>query len=385
VLQVEIGWNEIEYGYIVTAFTGAYALGLLLMGRLIDRFGTKLGYAVAITLWSIAAMAHATVRSALGFGVVRFALGLGEAANFPAAIKAVAEWFPKKERALATGLFNSGSNVGAVLGPLMVPWLYITFGWEAAFIVTGCIGFIWLVFWLIMYERPEVHKKVSQTELAYIQGDPPDPSMARIPWVRLLKHRQTWAFTIGKFLTDPIWWFYLYWVPKFLNTNFGLTLDKIGLPLIVIYLLADVGSIGGGWLSSALIKRGWSVNRGRKTAMLICAVLVTPIVFVSQAESVWLAVGLLGLATAAHQGWSANLFTTTSDMFPRRAIGSVVGIGGMGGAIGGMLIATATGFILEFTGSYVVLFIIAGSIYLIALSVFTLLVPKLEPVSLKID
>ena len=385
VLQVEIGWNEIEYGYIVTAFTGAYALGLLLMGRLIDRFGTKLGYAVAITLWSIAAMAHATVRSALGFGVVRFALGLGEAANFPAAIKAVAEWFPKTERALATGLFNSGSNVGAVLGPLMVPWLYITFGWEAAFIVTGCIGFIWLVFWLIMYERPEVHKKVSQTELAYIQGDPPDPSMARIPWVRLLKHRQTWAFTIGKFLTDPIWWFYLYWVPKFLNTNFGLTLDKIGLPLIVIYLLADVGSIGGGWLSSALIKRGWSVNRGRKTAMLICAVLVTPIVFVSQAESVWLAVGLLGLATAAHQGWSANLFTTTSDMFPRRAIGSVVGIGGMGGAIGGMLIATATGFILEFTGSYVVLFIIAGSIYLIALSVFTLLVPKLEPVSLKID
>jgi len=385
VLQVEIGWNEIEYGYIVTAFTGAYALGLLLMGRLIDRFGTKLGYAVAITLWSIAAMAHAGVRSALGFGVVRFALGLGEAANFPAAIKAVAEWFPKRERAFATGLFNSGSNVGAVAGPLMVPWLYVTYGWEAAFIVTGAIGFIWLVFWIVMYERPEIHKKVTKTELAYIQSDPPDPSMAKIPWGRLLEHRQTWAFTIGKFLTDPIWWFYLYWVPKFLNTNYGLTLDKIGLPLIVIYLLADVGSIGGGWLSSAFIKRGWSVNRGRKTAMLICAICVTPIVFVSQAESVWVAVGLLGLATAAHQGWSANLFTTTSDMFPRRAIGSVVGIGGMGGAIGGMLIATATGFVLEFTGSYVALFIIAGSMYLIALAIFTFLVPKLQPVSLTVD
>ena len=250
---------------------------------------------------------------------------------------------------------------------------------------SGAIGFIWLVFWIVMYERPEIHKKVTKTELAYIQSDPPDPPMAKIPWARLLEHRQTWAFTIGKFLTDPIWWFYLYWVPKFLNTNYGLTLDKIGLPLIVIYLLADVGSIGGGWLSSAFIKRGWSVNRGRKTAMLICAICVTPIVFVSQAESVWVAVGLLGLATAAHQGWSANLFTTTSDMFPRRAIGSVVGIGGMGGAIGGMLIATATGFVLEFTGSYVALFIIAGSMYLIALAIFTFLVPKLQPVSLTVD
>jgi ACS family hexuronate transporter-like MFS transporter len=381
-LEKEIGWSEIEYAYIVTAFQGAYAIGLLLVGRIMDLVGTKLGYTLAMIVWSIASMAHALARSAFGFGAARFALGLGESGNFPAAIKTVAEWFPKKERALATGIFNAGSNVGAIAAPLLVPWITITYGWQEAFIVTGAIGFIWLVFWIWLYEIPAKHKRLSTPELSYINSDPPE-SLEKVRWMKLLTHRQTWAFALAKFMTDPVWWFYLYWVPKFLSKEYGLTLDKIGPPLIVIYLLADVGSVGGGWLSSAFIKRGWSVTKARKMAMLICAVCVVPIVFASQADSVWLAVGLLGLATAAHQGWSANLFTTTSDMFPRRAIGSVVGIGGMAGSIGGMLISTATGFILEFTGSYVIIFIIAGSMYLIALLTFQLLAPRLDPITLE--
>lgn len=377
VLQNEIGWNEIEYGYIVTAFSAAYALGMVLVGRLMDKFGTKIGYSVAMAVWSIAAMAHSFATSVVGFAIARFSLGLGESGNFPAAIKTVAEWFPKKERALATGIFNSGSNVGAVVAPLVVPWLTLTYGWQSAFIVTGAIGFIWIVFWVLLYEKPEQHKRLKAEELAHIQSDPPD-TQEKIPWVKLMKHKQVWAFAIAKFMTDPIWWFYLYWVPKYLNKSYGLTLETIGLPLIVIYLMADVGSIGGGWLSSFLIKRGWSVNKGRKTAMLICAIAVMPIVFASQASELWMAVALLSLATAAHQGWSANLFTTVSDMFPRKAIGSIVGFGGMAGAVGGMLIATMAGFILEFTGSYLVLFIICGSIYILAYLIFIRLAPKLE-------
>ena len=383
-LQGEIGWSEVEYGYIVTAFQGAYALGLLVVGRLIDRFGTKSGFSFSIVVWSIAAMAHAAVKSAFGFGAARFALGLGESANFPAAIKAVAEWFPKKERAFATGLFNSGANIGAVVAPAVVPWLTIEYGWQASFIATGAIGFIWLVFWVLMYERPEVHKRVTSAELAHIQSDPPDPPSVKIPWGRLLMYRQTWAFVLGKFLTDPIWWFYLYWLPKFLNKNYGLTLTDLGLPLIVIYTMTSVGSIGGGWLSGAFIKRGWAVNKGRKVVMLICALCIVPIVFAASVTDLWVAVSLIGLAAAAHQGWSANLFTTVSDMFPRKAVGSVVGLGGMAGAIGGMVLSTFAGFLLEWTGSYIVLFIIAGSVYLIALFVFNLLVPKLEPAALDV-
>ncbi len=381
-LQREIGWSELEYGYIVTAFQAAYALGLLFVGRLMDLVGTKLGYSISMVVWSIAAMAHALARSALGFGIARFALGLGESGNFPGAIKTVAEWFPKKERAFATGIFNAGSNVGAIAAPLIVPWITITYGWYEAFIITGSIGFVWLIFWILLYEVPQKHKRLTKTEYDHIHSDPPE-SLAKVPWMKLMTYRQTWAFMIGKFLTDPVWWFYLYWVPKFLNKEYGLTLDTIGPPLIVIYLVADVGSVGGGWLSSALIKRGWTVNRGRKTAMLICAVSVLPIMYASQADSLWLAVGLLGLATAAHQGWSANLFTITSDMFPRRAIGSVVGLGGMAGSIGGMLIATATGLILELTGSYMVLFVLAGLLYLTALLVIQLLVPKLDTLALE--
>jgi ACS family hexuronate transporter-like MFS transporter len=378
-LQREIGWNEIDYGNIVMAFQAAYALGMVVIGRLLDKFGTKLGFTIAITVWSIAAMGHALARSVFGFALARFSLGLGESANFPASIKTVAEWFPKKERALATGIFNAGSNVGAIVAPMAVPWIALTYGWQMAFIATGAIGFFWIIFWVVLYEKPEQQRRLKQEELNYIQSDPPDPQV-KIPWMSLLKHRQVWAFAIAKFMTDPIWWFYLYWVPKYLNSNYGLTLNTIGPPLIIIYLMADVGSVGGGWLSSSLIKRGWSVNKGRKTAMLICAICVVPIVLVSQASELWMAVALLSLATAAHQGWSANLFTTTSDMFPRKAIGSIVGLGGMAGAIGGMLIATLAGFILQFTGSYMVLFAICGSVYLLALFVFNRLAPNLEQV-----
>jgi MFS transporter, ACS family, hexuronate transporter len=380
-LQKAIGWNEIDYGYIVTAFQAAYALGMVLVGRLMDKLGTKIGYFVAMAVWSIAAMAHSLASSVVGFAIARFSLGMGESGNFPAAIKTVAEWFPRKERALATGIFNAGSNVGAVAAPLIVPWITLTYGWQMAFIATGAIGFVWIVFWVLLYERPEQHKRLKAEERAYIQSDPPD-TPEQIPWMKLLKYRQVWAFAIAKFMTDPVWWFYLYWVPKYLNKSYGLTLSKIGPPLIVIYIMADIGSIGGGGLLSFLISRGWSVNKGRKTAMLICAICVIPIVFASQASELWMAVALLSLATAAHQGWSANLFTTTSDMFPRKAIGSIVGLGGMAGAIGGMLIATFAGFILEFTGSYLVLFIICGSMYILAYLIFIQLAPKLEQVEI---
>jgi ACS family hexuronate transporter-like MFS transporter len=380
-LQRVIGWSEVEYGYIVTAFQAAYALGLLLVGRLLDLVGTRHGFAFALVFWSLAAMAHALARTPFGFGLARFALGLGEAGNFPAAIKTVAEWFPRKERALATGIFNAGSNVGAVVAPAIVPWIALNYSWQAAFLVTGAIGFTWLLLWYPFYDTPERHPRLSRAELEHIRSDPEEPS-ERIPWLRLAAHRQTWAFAIGKFLTDPVWWFYLYWIPKFLNENHGLTLARLGPPLIVIYLLADVGSIGGGWLSSTLLKRGLGVNAARKTAMLVCALSVTPIAFASRTSDLWTAVGLVGLAAAAHQGWSANLFTLVSDMFPRRAVASVVGMGGMAGSIGGMLIATATGWLLQVTGSYLLIFVLAGSMYLLALLVIHLLAPTLEPAAL---
>ena len=380
-LQKSIGWNEAEYGYIVTAFQAAYAIGLLLAGNMMDRLGTRIGYAVSVAIWSTASMAHGLIRSAFGFGVARFALGLGEAGNFPAAIKTVAEWFPKKERALAIGIFNSGANMGAIVAPLTVPWVAVHLGWRAAFLLTGIADFTWLIFWLTLYRRPEVHPRLSKAEFEYIRSDPQQPG-ARIPWAQLVRHRQTWAFAVGKFMTDPIWWFYLFWLPKFLNQTHGLSLTKLGLPLVAIYLMADAGSVSGGWLSSSLIKRGWTVNKARKTAMFVCACSVVPILFVSGISNLWVVVGLIGLATAAHQGWSANLFAGVSDMFPQRAVGSVVGIGGMVGAMGGMLIASAAGLILEITHSYVPLFLIAGSAYLVALLLFQLLVPRMEPAKL---
>jgi ACS family hexuronate transporter-like MFS transporter len=380
-LQNEIGWNEVEYGYIVAAFTGAYAIGLFFVGRFVDTVGTKIGYAASMIVWSIAAAGHALVKTVFGFGVARFSLGLGESGNFPAAIKATAEWFPKKERAFATGLFNSGANAGAVVAPLVVPWITLTWGWREAFLFTGLIGIIWLAFWLWLYEVPERHRRVTQAEKEYIRSDPEGSTPEKVPWIALLRHRQAWAFVAAKFLTDPIWWFYVYWLPKFLNQRYGLDLAHLGLPLIVIYTMTSVGSIGGGWLSGALIRRGWSVDRARKSVMLASALFIIPIVVASTVPE-WWAVGLIGLATAAHQAWSANLFTTVSDMFPRKAVGSVVGLGGTAGSIGGMVIATAVGLILQLTGSYLIVFVVAGSAYVIALAVFSLLVPRIDTVAL---
>jgi len=376
-LQRFIGWTEAQYGYIITAFQAAYAIGLLVMGRVMDRLGTRRGYAIVISWWSLAAAAHALVSSALGFGIARFFLGLGESGNFPAAIKTVAEWFPRRQRALATGIFNAGANIGAVIAPLMVPWVAVHYGWRGTFVATSLFSSIWLVCWLLYYRRPEEHRGCSAAELQFIRSDPPDSS-ARASWRRLIGLRQTWAFILAKLLTDPIWWFYLYWLPKFFYSRFGLTLDKIGPPLVIVYLSADVGSIGGGWLSSFLITRGWTVNRARKTALLVCAMAVVPIVTVTQSKSVWYAVAVLSLATAAHQGWSANLYTLVSDMFPRKAVGTVVGMGGSGGAVGGMVVATVAGLILQATGSYVPLFLMAGSFYLVAFGLVQVFAPRLE-------
>lgn len=377
-LRTEIGWTDQEYGYISAAFTFAYAIGFLFAGWFIDKVGTRLGYTLYLTIWSLAAAAHALVRTTFGFGVARFALGIGESGNFPAAIKTVAEWFPKKERALATGIFNAGSNVGAIVAPLVVPWIALNWGWQEAFIFTGLAGLIWIAFWIPVYHRPAEHPKLSKEELAHIESDPPDPP-SKISWFKLLTFKQTWAFSIGKFLTDAIWWFYLFWFPLFMNDRFGVDLRTIGLPMIVVYVLADFGSVGGGWLSSALMKRNWTVNAARKTAMLVCAILILPVAIAPHVTGQWVAVILIGVAAAAHQGFSANIFTTSSDMFPRKAVGSVVGIGGFAGAIGGFFMNLGAGWLRQNTGSYEIMFAIAGVVYLIALLIMHLLVPKLEP------
>ena len=381
-LSRELGWSESAYGDIVSWFSFAYALGFLAVGRMMDRIGVRKGFAYAIVAWSLAAMAHAFARTATGFSLARAALGLGESGNFPGAIKATAEWFPRRERALATGIFNAGSNIGAIVTPLMVPWIALRWGWQEAFLATGALGFVWLLFWLWLYRAPEGHPRVTPAELALIRSDPPERSEP-VAWLGLLKHRQTWAFVIGKFLTDPIWWFYLYWLPKFLDAQFGISLASVAAPLITIYLVADVGSVGGGWLSSALIKRGWSVNRGRKTAMLIAALLIVPTMLAPAATSLWTAVAIVSVAAAAHQWWSANIFTTASDMFPRRAVASVVGLGGFAGAMGGVLFQRVTGRVLEATGNnYTYIFVVCGLAYVTAWLIIHLLVPRLEPAKL---
>ena len=378
-LQHDFGWNEIDYSNLVFAFQAAYAVGMVVVGRLIDRVGTRVGYALAMVFWSLASMGHAIGSSFTSFLVARSALGFGEAGVFPASIKTVAEWFPKKERALATGIFNAGTNIGAIVTPLVVPWITIHWGWRSAFLLTGALGFVWLVFWLVMYRKPEEHPRLSKTELNYIRSDS-SPQLARTKWLSLITYRQTWAFIAGKFMIDPIWWFYLFWVPDFLQRKHGVAFISIGVPILVIYLMADVGSVAGGWLSSSMIQHGKSVNLARKTAMLICAVSIVPIVFAYRVESMWGAVALIGLAAAGHQGFSANLFTLTSDTFPAQAVGSVVGMGGMAGAIGGMLIAKIVGYALQWTGSYMLPFLIAGFAYLLALATIHILSPKLEPV-----
>jgi MFS transporter, ACS family, hexuronate transporter len=381
-LQHDLGWNEIDYGNLVFAFQTAYALGMVLVGRLIDRLGTRLGYALAMIFWSLAAMGHAAANSFNAFLAARSGLGFGEAGVFPASIKSVAEWFPKKERSLAIGIFNAGSNVGAIVTPLVVPWITVHWGWRWAFLITGGLGFGWLVLWLGFYRKPEQHKRLTKRELEYIRCDPAEP-VARIKWMSLASYRQTWAFVAGKFFIDPIWWFYLFWAPDFLQRNHGLALIQIGLPIVVIYLIADVGSVAGGWLSSSLIKKGKSINFARKLTMLICALCILPIVSAYRIEGLWPAVLIIGLAAGGHQGFSANLFALPSDTFPSQAVGSVVGMGGMAGAIGGMLIAKIVGHVLQWTGSYMIPFFIAGSAYFLALACIQILSPRLEPVQLR--
>ena len=381
-LQKDIGWNEQQYGDIISWFTAAYAIGYLFAGRIMDKIGTRLGFVIAIMIWSLSSMAHSLARSVRGFALARFGLGLGESGNFPGALKTVAEWFPTRERALATGIFNAGSNIGAIVTPLIVPTIALKWGWQAAFIFSGSMGLIWLCFWLAIYRKPTEHKRVGAAELAHIRSDAVEPSR-RLSWFELLGHRQTWAFAIGKFMTDPIWWFYLYWLPKFLDARYGIKLAQVAAPLIVIYLLADGGSVFGGWLSGAFIKRGWTVNAGRKATMLIAALLIVPTMFAPSAGNLWVAVTIVGVAAAAHQWWSANIFTLPSDMFPKYAVGSVVGIGGFFGATGGFLFQRATGWILQQNGNnYTPIFVVCGLAYVFALLVIHALAPKLKKVEL---
>jgi ACS family hexuronate transporter-like MFS transporter len=377
-LQHDLGWSEVDYSHIVIAFQAAYAVGMLAVGGFIDRVGTRLGYAIVMIFWSVASMAHAVGSSLSSFFIARIALGFGESGIFPASIKAVAEWFPAKERALATGIFNAGTNVGVILAGLSVPWITHHFGWRWAFVIIGSLGFVWLALWLLLYQKPEDHPRCSRAELEYILGDTPQPT-EKIKWLRLLPFRQTWAIACGKFLTDPIWWFYLFWVPDFLERQHGVHLAQLGPPIIVIYLISDIGSVAGGWFSSFLIQRGFSVNAGRKLAMLACAIAIVPIVFAYRVSGLWQAVLLIGLAAAGHQGFSANLYTLTSDLFPKRAVASVMGVAGMAGAVGGMLIAKIVGHVLQWTGSYMIPFLIAGSAYLVALAVIHILTPRMEP------
>lgn len=366
-------------------FKYAYAFGFLLAGWMIDRVGVRRGYSTGIVVWSCAAVGHGLVSTVMGMKLARGLLGIGEACNFPAAIKTVSEWFPKKERSFATGIFNAGANVGIILTAVCVPLIIAAWGWRASFIVTGAIGVFVLFCWTAVYRRPEEHPKLGAAELAHIRQDGPPDNEKPVKWRELVRYRATWAFAVPKFLTDAIWWFYLTWLPTFFNSNPAfptkLDLKQVGLPFLVIYLISDLGSIFFGWLATNLIGRGWSVNKARKVTMLICALCVVPIVFASITSSLAVAIALIALATAAHQGWSANLFTTVSDQFPRRAVGSVVGIGGLAGGLGGALLAEKVGFIIN-TGGYVPLFIIAGSAYLVALLILQLLSPRLETVRL---
>jgi len=378
-LQHSIGWTEAQYGYIVGAFQLAYAIGLVAAGRMVDRIGCRIGFALIMGFWSLASMGHALAASAFGFGIARFFLGLGEAGSFPAAIKTTAEWFPQRERSLATGIFNSGANIGAILAPALIPWITLRFGWRAAFLSTGILGAIWIVWWLTKYRDPKDHPRVSPAELLHIQENSAEP-VKQIPWQKLLAYKQTWAYSIAKFLTDPIWYFYLYWLPKFFDERYHLGLGHIGLPLIIIYNFSAVGSIGGGWMSTAFHKAGMPMAKARLSTMLVCACLILPILLSSRVSSIWSAVAILSLATAAHQGWSANLFTTASDMFPRSSVGAVVGIGGMAGSAGAVLFSLITGWVLQSYHSYTPLFSIAAASYLLGLLFLRLIAPGLQRV-----
>ncbi|MDQ6481507.1 MFS transporter [Dyadobacter sp. LHD-138] len=389
-LEVEFNWTETDYANIVMVFAACYAFGYVIFGNFIDRIGSKLGYSVSIIIWSVAAVAHAFVKSTFGFGAARAVLGLGEAGNFPAAVKAVAEWFPKKERALATGIFNSGTSIGAVVAPILVPWLLGAYGWQQAFIITGALGFVWLIFWWFFYEIPSKQKRLSAEEYEFIHSDNEvveDETAKPIKWAALLKIKQTWVFIIGKFLTDPIWWFFLFWLPSYFSTTFALDLKKPSIHLVVIYTATTFGSIGGGYLSSYLIRKGWTPFKARKTSLLIAAIVVMPIVLAKYATDIWTAVAIISVAAAAHQAWSSNIFTVVSDLFPKRAVSSVVGIGGFVGSMGSTLFPLVVGSLLDYYkaagnigAGYNILFIICGCTYLIAWLCIHLLTKNLKPV-----
>lgn len=379
-LQKLYSITNLEYGQIQSAFAICYALGQLISGGILDIIGVRAGFAIALIAWSAASMLHALARTPLGFGLARGFLGVAESPNFPAATKTISEWFPRKERAFAFGFVNAGTNMGALLAPMVVPWLATKYGWQWAFIGTGAVGLVWLVFWLPLYKSPSQHPRVSASELAHINSDPPEPTV-KLPWLTLFTFRGAWAFALGKFLTDSMWWFYMTWFPKFLHDNHGLNLLTIGIPLIVIYLMADIGSIAGGWLSSSMIKRGATVNRARKTAFLVCSVAMFPVFFAQSISSLWLAIFVLGLATAAHQGFSSNLYTLVSDTFPRQSVASVAGFGGTFGYIGASIFQLAVGYMVQKTGNYHFPFICAASAYLLATGVIHLLVPVIRPPS----
>jgi MFS transporter, ACS family, hexuronate transporter len=380
-LSEQLHWTATDYANIVFSFQLAYAVGYVAFGKLIDKLGARLGYALAVGIWTVAHVANAWASSLWDFMLARFAIGLGESGNFPAGIKAVAEWFPRQERAFATGIFNAGTNVGAIITPLIVPAITLNLGWRAAFVITGTFTVVWLFVWLAMYRSPRQHSRVGRGELALIESDPPDPPVS-IPWLSLLKVRETYAFALGKFLTDPIWWLYLFWLPDFLVKRHHLDLQSFGPPLIAIYVVSDLGSIAGGWMSSRLLRAGFSLSAARKLTMLLCAVLVMPVVAAAYVDNLWLAVAIVSVAAAAHQGFSCNLFTLPSDVFPRQAVGSLVGIGGMAGAIGGMLLSKYAGWVLDHVGSYTPIFALGGLTYGLAVLAIHLLSPRLAPAQL---
>jgi ACS family hexuronate transporter-like MFS transporter len=391
-LELEFNWTESDYANIVMAFAACYALGFIIFGNIIDKIGSKIGYSISIVVWSVAAMLHAVVKTTLGFGMVRGLLGLGEAGNFPAAVKAVAEWFPKKERALATGIFNSGTSIGAVVAPVMVPWILGLYGWQEAFLITGALGFVWLIFWWLFYEIPSRHKKISpeEFELIHSDHDPDSSHTGSIKWSRLLSIKQTWVFIIGKLLTDPVWWFFLFWLPSYFSSTFNLDLKKPSMHLVIVYAATTIGSIAGGYLSSYLIRKGWPVLKARKTALLSAAICVLPILLARFATDIWVAVGIISIAAAAHQAWSSNIFTIVSDMVPKKAVSSVVGIGGMTGSIGSTFFPLLVGFILDYyklagniTAGYNIIFIICGFAYIIAWLIIHILTSRMKPVRLQ--
>jgi ACS family hexuronate transporter-like MFS transporter len=382
-IQDDLHWNEADYGYIVSAFQFAYAIGLLLSGRLLDRLGTRLGYSLSILLWSLAATLHAFMRTVTGFGFARALLGLGESGNFPAAVKTIAEWFPKRDRALATGLFNAGSTIGAIVAPVIVAGITLRFGWKWAFVVTGCLGFIWLLFWLLLYARPESHKGVNAAELAYIRSgeekSKPQPAMS---WGSLLRYRQTWAICSARLVTDWVWWFFLFWMPDYLNKTQQMDIKATVLPIVVIYTMASFGGILGGWISSAFIRSGRSIDFARKTTILLCALLVLPLMLLSQLHDLWPIVLLIGLAAAAHQGWASNIYTIVSDIYPKNVVGTVIGMSGFGGAVFGAFSASFVGLTLQWTGSYTLLFSLAGSMYLLAWVLLKVFIKRIEPITI---